>query len=211
MSATSESDLQTRPSNPLAKINLEHELTSGFAHRFIRFKAKQILGRAGIRHSDREDLEQDLRYRILQSFRLFDPTVSDWESFVTTVVERRVASLVRRGKAHQRHGLVDQVSLSEAAVDEEGQQVELADRMSADNQGKVNGRYSRSGADSIAMVHDLDRAMETLPDDQRRTCEELKRITVKSLARKRRVPRATLIYELLPIREHFDRAGISEF
>ena len=142
---------------------------------------------------------------------MFDPTVSDWESFVTTIVERRVASLVRRGKAHKRNGLADLVSLSEAAVDEEGQQVELADRMSADHQGKINGKYSRTGTEMFAMRHDLELALETLPDDQRETCEELKRITVKSLARKRHIPRASLIYELQPIREHLDRRGISEF
>lgn len=37
--------------------DLGHELTNGFAHKFIRFKVRQIIGCVGLPRSRREDRE----------------------------------------------------------------------------------------------------------------------------------------------------------
>lgn len=198
-------------SEPYVFTDLGQELTHGFAHKYIRFKIRQIIGCVGIPRSRREELEQDLRLLLIRRFPKFDPKISAWPAFVVTIIERRVATLVEHGQAMERCGLSDIVSLSEAAMDEEGQQVELADQLSPDHQGKMNGQYQRTESDRFSMLHDLDHALMTLPEDQRKTCEELKRISVTSLARRRKLPRATMIDQLVPIREALDREGISEF
>ncbi len=202
---------QHNENEPYIFTDLGQELTQGFAHKYIRFKARQIIGCVGIPRSRREELEQDLRLLLIRRFPKFDPVIAEWPAFVVTVIERRIATLVEHGQAMERCGLNNFVSLSEAAIDEEGLQVELADQMSPDHQGKVSGHYKRSESERFAILHDLDLALTTLTEDQRATCEELKRITVKSLARKRGIPRGTLIDQLVPIREALDRRGISEF
>ena len=54
-------------------IDLSSELSHGFAASFIRYKATRLVGRAGIRPCDQEDVEQELRLHLVQRFPKFDP------------------------------------------------------------------------------------------------------------------------------------------
>ena len=55
-----------------ADIDLNQELTCGFAHKFIRHKSRQLVGRCGIRRADRADLDQDLKLHLMRRFGQFD-------------------------------------------------------------------------------------------------------------------------------------------
>jgi hypothetical protein len=67
--------------------------------RFIRGRIKrkvgQLMGRAGFTLQDRESLEHDLLTRVLDSLSKFDPEVGHRNKFVTAVVERHVATILR--------------------------------------------------------------------------------------------------------------------
>ena len=144
-------------------------------------------------------------------FQMFDPQLGDWRSFVISIVENRIASMVKHGKYLDRIGLTEFVSLSEAATDEDGQQVELADQMSPDNQGKILGAYKRRDTEQFSITHDLELALPLLSPEQQETCATLKRVSVKTLARRRGYSRFKLRSELADIRDKLDRKGISEF
>lgn len=202
---------EVNENDPYVFTDLGHELTNGFAHKFIRFKVRQIIGCVGLPRSRREELEQDLRLLLIRRFPMFDPKIAQWPAYVVAVIERRIATIVEHGQFLDRSGLTNFVSLSESAIDEEGLQVELADQMSPDHQGKVSGLFKRTETERFAIRHDLELAMPTLTDEQRATCELLKRMTVKSLARRRGHSRNKLRNDLIPIREQLDRKGISEF
>ena len=66
-----------------------------FTRGIIRRKVKQLIGVAGFTKQDREDLEQELFARVLQSPPKFDPDQARSNKFVTTVVERYVANILR--------------------------------------------------------------------------------------------------------------------
>ena len=89
-----------------------------FTARLIRRKAHQLVGRAGFTRSDREDIEQELRLKILKHFSSYDPQQGHRHAFVTAVVERHAANLLRNKQAEKRdHRRVR--SLNVAIADEE--------------------------------------------------------------------------------------------
>ena len=58
-----------------------------FARGIIRRKARLLVGRAGFSRDDREDIEQELLLRLLQSIPLLDPNRGHPNVFITTIVD----------------------------------------------------------------------------------------------------------------------------
>jgi hypothetical protein len=73
-----------------------------FIRGIIKRKVNQLIGRAGFTLQDRESLEQELFTRVLQSLPRFNPEVAHRNKFVTAVVERYVANMLRNKKAEKR-------------------------------------------------------------------------------------------------------------
>src|SRR5262249_42598198 len=57
-----------------------------FARRLIRRKARQLVGRAGLRFQDVPDIEHEIAVRLLQGLRWFDPNRAPRDPFVTHLV-----------------------------------------------------------------------------------------------------------------------------
>ena len=76
-----------------------NEKIDRFTRGIVRRKVKQLIGRAGFTKQDHEDLEQELFVRVLQSLPRFNPGQAHRYRFVTTVVERYVANMLRRNAA----------------------------------------------------------------------------------------------------------------
>ena len=75
-------------------VDLTQELTTGFAARLIRRKAKQIVGKAYLTPSDRPEVEHILTMRLLERLSKFDPEKAHWNAFVTVVIEKHVATVL---------------------------------------------------------------------------------------------------------------------
>jgi hypothetical protein len=73
-----------------------------FIRGIIKRKVGQLIGREGFTQQDRESLEQDLLARVLDSLSKFDPEVGHRNKFVTAVVERYVANILRDKTADKR-------------------------------------------------------------------------------------------------------------
>lgn len=85
------------------EIDLEHELTKGFAARYIRAKARRLVGHASLKTHDCEDIQQELTLAVWRAAPSFDPQAGDWKSFVSTIVERLAARyLIERRRAAAR-------------------------------------------------------------------------------------------------------------
>lgn len=191
-------------------IDLNKELTAGFAHRFIRFKVKQIIGRLGLKQADREDIEQDLRVLILRRFSQFDPAKSDWPAFVTTIIERRIATILEYQERCKRASAGGEVSLSKWALDADGQIVSLADTLSADHLARRTGSCQGTATDRIDLQTDCAKVLDGLSPECREICEGLKSVSIRTLARRMKVGHATVHRRLKEIRASFKNQGISE-
>ncbi len=196
---------------PVAAVDLAHELSAGFAHRFIRFKVKQIIGRAGIKNADREDIEQDLCVLLVRRFSQFDPTKSDWPAFVTTIVERRIATIFEYWKRVKRSAEGSEVSLSELSHGPDGQLQELSDQLSTDDAARRMLVSCRADAERFEIDQDLATTLKSLPEEARAMCDALKEVSIRELARRQGISHTTLWYRLKRMRPHFAARDIFKF
>jgi RNA polymerase sigma-70 factor (ECF subfamily) len=155
-----------------------------FTRSIIRRKIKQLVGRAGFTRQDREDLEQELMLRLLQSLHRFDPDQGHQNVFVTTVIERAFAMIVRERLAKKRDGGVVR-SLDDEPVDS-----------------------LPSDQEAFDLASDLADILARLPDDLRALAERLKSQSVSQAARDLGVPRTTLQRQVQRLRQIFEDAGL---
>ena len=71
--------------------------------RLIRQKARQLVGKYGFTASDREDLEQDLWFHLLERLQAESNHIANREAFIVTLLDRQVTDLIRRRRAGKRN------------------------------------------------------------------------------------------------------------
>lgn len=192
-------------------VDLDHELARGFAHKFIRYKTRQLVGRCGFTRSDRSDLDQELKLRLFERCAQFDPARSDWPVFVTTVVERQIASLLESRQRLKRFGDGNAVSLSQEAADEDGATVELSDRVTIDHLQAVTREFERSDHERTELEIDLQHVLSELSPEERRICEALKHGNIAQVARRLQIPRTTISSLMGRLRRHCREQRLQDF
>jgi RNA polymerase sigma-70 factor (ECF subfamily) len=174
-------------------VHDEKVVLDKFTKGIIRRKIKQLVGRAGFSRQDREDLEQELLLRLLQSLHLFDPAQAHRNVFVTTVIERAVAMILRERLAKKRNGAT--VQSLDQATDNAGDSAEPVDP-------------HRSQEQQVDPATDLAEVLARLPDDLRALAERLKSQSLSQAARDLGVPRSTLQRQVQRLRQCFEDAGL---
>lgn len=200
-------ELGTTPTDH--EIDIDHELTRGFAARLIRTKAKQLVGKAGFTRSDVPDLEQEMKVRIWTRFSQFDAEKAHWNAFVTTVVERHVATILEAARRSKRDGAT--VSLSELVEDDDHELVELADIIGPEDRESLTGRFVDTDENLADLRMEVADFLESLPGDLRRLCELLKTHSVAGAARRLKIPRTTASSMVTHLRQRCIEAGFEDF
>ncbi len=150
--------------------------------RIIRYKANRMIGRAGFRPQDREDLEHDLVLRVLEQRHRFAPGRGTWPAFVWRVVERAGDNVLRsRGRTKRATRPTKPVPESAPAPDR---------------------------AEEGARTADLARALEALPDDLRATVELVRAHGVAGAARVLGISRPAVYARLRRVRARPAWAGL---
>ncbi|QDU76925.1 RNA polymerase sigma factor RpoE [Bremerella volcania] len=181
-----------------------------FTRGIIRRKVKQLMGRAGFTQQDREDLEQDLFVRVLQSLPKFDPDQAHRNKFITTVVERYVANILRNKRAAKRdhQGRISLNVMIE--ITEEGP-TELAQTIGEREHDARLGRHRRGEDELVQLAVDVADVMSTLPDSWQTLLELRKTLTMQAIADEMGVPRTTLNDWMRRIRQRFEKAGMRDY
>lgn len=192
-------------------VDIDHELTKGFAAKLIRRKAKQLAARAGFTKADRQDLEQEMKLRVWQRLPQFDPAKAHWNAFVTTVVERHAATILQRARRTKRFEDNPHVSLSELVEDCDNVLVELAETIGPQHKELLTGRYVDTAENLSDLKLEVEEVIAALPDDLRRLCELLKFHNVKDAAREMGIPRTTASSMVARLRAIFIEAGFEDF
>jgi RNA polymerase sigma factor (sigma-70 family) len=164
-----------------------------FAQGIIRRKVRLLVNRAGFNKEDRQDLEQELILRLLQSLDVFDPEQAHPNVFITTVIERAVAMILRERRAKKRDGGI--VRSLEQGQTRDGKIPEPFDHRPSDQ-------------DAFDLATDLAEALARLPDDLRALAERLKTQSLSQAARDLGVPRTTLQRQVQRLRQCFEDAGL---
>jgi RNA polymerase sigma-70 factor (ECF subfamily) len=181
-----------------------------FTRGIVRRKFAQLIGRAGFSKQDRDDIEQELILRVLQSLPSIDPVQADRNVFITTVVERFVANILRDKQADKRdHRRVG--SLSVMIDIKEGGATELAQMISQRELDAQRGVQPRSDEDQAQLARDLADTIATLPFDLRDLAERMKTQAVSKIAREIGIPRTTVNHWVRHLRQRFEQAGLRDY
>lgn len=178
-----------------------------FALRIIRRKGRQLAAKRYFSRSDRPDLEQELTIHLWQALEKFDPEIAHYNAFVTTVVERHAASLIRQRLAKKRNpdrevSLDALIEMQQSEVDEDGN----------DASDDLLGEQFWDRFDELEMnqlTADLEQMLAGLSVSQRMLCERLKYENVSQVAQAMSLPRSTLRAAINRLRAHF-KAGAME-
>lgn len=183
---------------PAPEIDLDQELTKGFAARYIRAKARRLVGHASLKTHDCEDIQQELTLAVWRAAPSFDPQAGDWKSFVSTIVERLAARyLIERRRMKRRLGH-EVGSLDVTILDADGVEVSLASQIPSDQREQTTGRYALSDQERAEAAHDVAVILAAAPRRTRELCEQLMHSTEREVIEQQGTTRRTL-------REHLKR------
>ena len=181
-----------------------------FTRGIIRRKVKQLIGVAGFTKQDRDDLEQELFARVVQSLPKFDPDQAHSNKFVTTVVERYVANILRNKRAAKRdtHGVTSLNVMIQ--ITEEGP-TELAQTIGERELDARICRQRRTQEELAQLALDMVEVIATLPDSWQTLLELRKTRTMQQVADEMGVSRTTLNDWMRRIRQRFESSGMQDY
>lgn len=180
-----------------------------FALRFVRRKARQLAAKRYFSKSDRPDLEQELTIHLWQALEKFDPEIAHYNAFVTTVVERHAASLIRKRLAKKRNpdrevSLDALIEMQQSEVDEDGN--DASDDLLGE---QFWDRFNE--LELYELTTDLEQVLSGLSVSQRMLCERLKYETVSQVAQAMSMPRSTLRTALDRLRAPFKAGSMEKY
>lgn len=177
-----------------------------FAEGLIHLKACQLVKHRAVRSSDHEDLTQELWLHLLKRLPRYDASKGSLFAYITTVVERRVRSILRYHNVRIA-GCCD--SLNES--------VSFADGMSTD-------RYATLGSESphrprretqeqrlLELRQDIEQVVSQLPADQQDLSRRLMTDSATQVSRDLEMPRGTLYGRMRKIRDKFQEGDIQDY
>lgn len=176
--------------------NLYDEL-GDYARDLIKNKARMLVGKAGFRASDLEDLEQELALDLFTRLPKYNPERARRTTFMAMVVDHKLSALLDERHAQCRDWRMCRESLDECADCEDG--LSRADTL-ADAAAPTS--------DDLALEIDLQRALDTLPADLRELWDLLLDSNINRVARRAGISRATIYAKRDRLREALREAGL---
>ena len=176
----------------------------------IRVKAAQLL-RAGYdyRPDERDDLQQDLWLDAYVRSRKFDKARSGRHTFLSRVVNNRVANLI----AERRAGCRDYRACVRSLDEPDGQDGlrRFGETLSADEYESRLGLRSMPWVRQLELRADVERAIALLPPDLAVVAGLLMSVGAVEVARRLNLSRATVYRRIGGIREVFHAAGLEGY
>ncbi|MFQ5733102.1 MAG: hypothetical protein ACE5KM_14265 [Planctomycetaceae bacterium] len=192
-----------------APTDLQHELTEGFAGRYIRRKARQLMGHGGLKDADVRDIEQHLALAVFRASPDYVPANGHWRAFVATVVERRADQLVKKRNRKIRRAQHATTSLHDRVDGPDGEDT-LSDLLREEHREALTGRYAPSHVELIDTVSDVRHVSATLPEYLQRVCRLLSEKSQREVAEELGISRRRLRERIEEIRAHFEAHGFEE-
>lgn len=190
---------------------MTHKTPAGldeFAMRLVRCTARQLVGRAGLTASDREDIEQDLALDLLAHLPQYDPRRASAEAFTTHVVRNAVRTLLRRRCAERRDWRRCRASLDAETSADDGAFLGLCETLLAEAFLRRTGRSDESEPGRRDLRIDVADAVADLPPALRRIAEGLSRGNPTDVSRAAGVGRDAVYRAIHEIRALFAAAGL---
>lgn len=190
-------------------VDLGYELTSGFAANLIRRKAKQLAKKKCFRTLDPEDIAQELNMHLIRLAPKFNPDVSHWNAFVSTVVDRQVANMLEATQMQRRVDDQHVDSLSTPMPSDDGDVTTLAQLVRSDESTSKRFTDELSPEEHFALCDELENVLAELPSELRDLAERLKHDTIAQIARDLDIPRTTLYRQIDELRSALRESSLN--
>ena len=182
-----------------------------YAARLIRWKAKRLVGHYGLRHCDRDDIEQELAMFLWPRLGKFDPEKGQLKPFIDHVIKKGIATLVKHRLAQMRDYHREECSLNAPVRDVDGDEAQRGARMDENDGARRLGRTARHFTDQSDLALDLEEAISRLPIDLGRLCEHLRIDLPAEVSRKTDTPAGTLYDRRKEVQQLFEDRGLKEY
>jgi RNA polymerase sigma factor (sigma-70 family) len=176
-------------------MNFDDIVLGEFARRLIGRKARLLARQPGFETDEAEDLEHELVQGLLLGLPLFDPFSAHVNVFVTTVIERAVARMIRRRRAKKRNG----------------GPVRSLDALRTDGSCAFEPADPRNHVREVDLKFDVADLLAKLPEKYRRLAERLKAAPVAEVAADLGVVQSTIWRQVARIRRQFEDAGLRDY
>ncbi len=166
--------------------------------RMIRYKAGKLVGRYGLRSSDRNDIEQEIICHVLERLDRFDRRRGGWNTFVQRIVDHQIASILRHRVAHRRdYRRIDALHKAES-------------KNTDDRLGDVDHR--RPGVEpSVDLAIDLAMALRDFAEDDTQICKLLMHQSIAETARRLGLTRGEMRIRIARMCRSFRNAGLDAY
>ncbi len=185
-----------------------------YAKSFIECKARQLIGKCGIRSQDVEDVEQELYLDLSKRMPRYDPGKSKITTFIQRVVENKIANILRERCAKKNLAFINARSLEEAVgVNGNGSEVTLGDAIDSDRFERRQRGRSRTRQEERELKSDARDVMGILPKELRIACQLLLNGTPVSNAAKQTGFKRSTFYDrvVVRLREAFRETGMEDY
>lgn len=178
-----------------------------FAESFAGEKARQIIGKAGLRRSDLEDVRQQLLLYVVSHLPGYDPRRGTPEAHVTMLLTTAVAMLLRERRAQKRGGGRSPAPLDELTHNERPD----GECLSTTDAGRRLGCESGDVLETADLRFDLGDAVASVPLRLRSVvyllaCGE----TVASIARLPGRSRRRVYNDIHAVEAHLRSCGLED-
>jgi RNA polymerase sigma factor (sigma-70 family) len=163
-------------------FEIPHARGSDYVDWLVRRTAADLVKSRDFNLSDRDDIEQDLIVRLLESWPQFDPAKGSAKTFISTVVRNTVSNLIRR------------------------RQRELRTFVNSDALPVVEDSSHEDGVD---LKCDVETVLARLPPEDRDLAERLMVSSVRRIAEEDDESIANVRKRVERLRKVFEAAGLS--
>jgi len=175
----------------------------------IRYQARQLARSRPFHPSDIEDLEQELMLDLFRRLPAFDPSRASRNTFIARLVENRAASLIKAARAEKRGPDIEHESLQAVVFEGTEGRIALGDTISAEQGLWVTG--GRGWDETIALRHDLARAIRRLPPRLAILCARLATDTVTEVSRDTGMSRPSVYDAIARVRKAMTDGGFEAY
>lgn len=191
--------------------DLSRKTLDPYAEACIKHKAFQLIGQAGFKADDLEDLEQELAVHLVEQLPKFNSTRGAYTTFVDRVLDHKAADILDARFAACRDCRLPVGSLHDPVRLEEGGEVLVEDLDLEDAMQVQRGLRGRPTYEDADLKIDLARVLATLTPEQRDLCLRLLTSNLAEISAATGIPRPTLHDRRAQIRAAFDRAGLGGY
>jgi DNA-directed RNA polymerase specialized sigma24 family protein len=173
--------------------------------KIVKRTARRAIGKSGFTKSDLPDIEQELMLAALKGLKSRGKSVESEMAFARGIVTNQLNLLFRKQSRKMRKWQRHRLSLNVTIELDSGDPDELISLVDTDYLLRNNSCFIPDPYRDIDLAGNIKAVIETLPENFRELCEELKQKSVRELAREKKTSVKLTRREIAQVRKELKK------